>query len=120
MKIFTTNLIEQGNGIGFDVHHYIKILKARTKAGLPKVNTNITFDHPLIGRRLRCKKEGTIYTIKSCKKQWWMGWYYGFIIEQDNGSGSFIAYEQDKDLPTCCSLTSKHIKEHRENFELLD
>jgi hypothetical protein len=120
MKLFTTNLVRCKSGQDISLHHLQKVLSARKEAGLPTSNYNQTIEHPLIGKRLRYNPTGVEYTVIRGKRQWYWGWYIGFIFEQDNGSGTFIHWEQDPNQPTCYDVIVTAIKENQEDFELLN
>ncbi len=112
-------LVDCGDGIKFNMSLYGRIRKAREKAGLPVANINIDFDHPLLGRQLKNKKTGVVYTVKSCKKQWQLGWFYGFTIEQASGSGTFLWWELDKKNPSKDSHVVVSVNRNQEKMQLL-
>jgi hypothetical protein len=95
------------------------VRRARKEAGLPVANYNEDYDHPLVGKRIKYIPTNTEYTIKSAKKQWYWGWYIGFLIEQDNGSGTFVYWEQDQNNPTCYDGIIAEIKDNEDAFEVL-
>jgi hypothetical protein len=113
-------LKELAPGCYFDMEHYMKVYRARKKAGLPvggKLGNIDCNDHRFVGKRVRSRKYGTEYDIKSCKKQWTDGgWYYGFILEQDNGSGTFQYLEN---INSINKMILRFIEEETEDLEFI-
>ena len=114
--MFETDLDKQENGIGFDWHHYIDVIEARKKQGLEITDTNQDYDHHLIGKKVRYR-DGMIYNVQSCKKQWHLGWYYALLIERNDSHS--VLYMQCEDKPTCSDLWLNIIKDHNKNFTIL-
>ena len=116
--MYNTNLTLQTNGIAFDAMHYIAIKEQREKEGLPVCDDNAKCDHPLIGKQVRYK-DGTVYNIPSCNKQWHLGWFYVLLLERVGTHSHSMMYCECKEKPTCSDLHLKFIKDHKENFEII-
>ena len=71
---------------------YHRLKKARREKGLPVLDDQYV-NHPAIGSYIKHEPSGEIYQVTSCKAHWLGGWVLGFMVQQQNESGSFIYLE---------------------------
>jgi hypothetical protein len=102
----------------FDSDHYLKVRRARKKLGFEESDNKLKNvkikDHPYIGKTIKGKSDGKIYTIEGVNKQWYKGFYLGMLISH-NGSHAFLYFENINSIdPTII----KSIAKFREDFDL--
>jgi hypothetical protein len=78
--------------VQFNMDHYIKVRRARQKAGLPVAELSEKVTHPLVGKKLRNLESGKVYNVEKVFKEFYLGWFYKAVIECD-GSHGVIFFE---------------------------
>jgi len=55
--------------------HYERVCEARRRAGLPTAHDKQLASHPLVGRTVREKATGELFTVQLVHESWWKGYY---------------------------------------------
>jgi hypothetical protein len=107
--------VELTNGFAYyDLDHYIKVRKARTKAGLSVKDDDKRIDHPLIGFSFDHKDKK--YTVDYVVKNWHWGFYITLALVDEGRSHRCVTWES---LGTDDRSIMESIKENRKGFQIL-
>lgn len=71
--------------IKYSLDRVLEIRKARAKMGYNDYTPVNEVDHPFVGRKYVRISNGKVYNIEKVKRDWYFGWYYTALLE-NNGS----------------------------------
>lgn len=105
---------ENGDYFRMNVTANINHLRARNFLLTPKKH----IDHPFVGKKFLIKNEfgEKIVTIKSVTKNWYAGYYYTAVYDDENNSSGVAII---KNINSICPFIIEYYEKFMKEFELI-